>query len=137
MTATPPPASHLCVGPDCWTCGEPTVIRQLRQYEVLNALHQLAQEHPGADHHRQARAVMDALRPTLMRWLHAEADLRETRQQLAARDAENARLRDDLARLRSRVTVLADRWDGEPATDPRHARALRAALRLAARTPTS
>lgn len=51
--------------------------------------------------------------------------------------AEITRLRDELGRLQSRVTVLADRWDGEPATDPRHARAIRAALFLAARTPTS
>ncbi|MFG3051832.1 hypothetical protein ACGFZP_12905 [Kitasatospora sp. NPDC048239] len=119
MTATPP---HLCVGPSCWTCGEPTEIRQLRQYEVLSALHQLAQDHPDADHHRQARAAMDALRPTLMRWLHAEADLRETRQQLAARDAENTRLRAELTEM----TKACDA-----------AKRLAARYLLAARTPTS
>jgi hypothetical protein len=38
-----------------------------------------------------------------MRWLHAEADLRETRQQLDARDAENERLR---AEIRAQGDVL-------------------------------
>ncbi|MFE6745935.1 hypothetical protein ACFVGM_08800 [Kitasatospora purpeofusca] len=89
-------SDHLCTGPDCRACGEPTEIRQIRQHKVLRALHQLAQTQPDADHHRQASAVVDALRPTLLRWLHAEAALRDLRAQLAVRDSENARLRAEL-----------------------------------------
>ena len=69
---TTPDTPHMCVGPSCWTCGEPGDLRILRQKVVMPALYELLQEQPSADHHALAQASMTALRPALMRWLHAE-----------------------------------------------------------------
>jgi hypothetical protein len=77
MTDTEATAGHLCTGPSCWECGEPTEIRHLRQEEVMPALYRLRQERPDADHHALAQAATKALRPALMRLLHAETDLRQ------------------------------------------------------------
>lgn len=70
-------SSHMCVGPSCWTCGEPSELRHLRQQDVMPALAELLRQNPTADHHRLATEAMKALRPTLMRWLHAENLLRD------------------------------------------------------------
>lgn len=58
---------HMCVGPSCWECGEPTELREIRQQQILPALYEAQQEHPGADHHRLAKAAAEAIRPDILR----------------------------------------------------------------------
>lgn len=64
MTAVRP---HMCVGPSCWECGEPTELREIRQRQIMPALYEVQQKDPGADHHRLARAVAEAIRPDILR----------------------------------------------------------------------
>jgi hypothetical protein len=61
--------SHMCVGPSCWTCGEPSELRELRQQQIMPALYELRKERPGADHHALAKAAAQAIRPDIIRAL--------------------------------------------------------------------
>ena len=75
MSATRP---HMCVGPSCWECGEPTELREIRQQQILPALYEeLRKPLPGADHHRLARAAAQAIRPDILRAITDRAMLVE------------------------------------------------------------
>jgi hypothetical protein len=77
MTDTEATAGHMCVGPSCWTCGEPGAVFRLRMDVVLPALSEARTENPNLDNLGLAQAVTKALQPTLIRLLNAEADQQE------------------------------------------------------------